>query len=320
MTTAVATHDEPILASQPQQAYVDPTGGRLVAWASGLSAAHHIARALCETSFAPQHFKNKPEEAAAAILFGDEIGLTPTQALRSIHVISGTPGLYARTMVALVMSKGHEVWTIEKTDTRVKVGGRRLGSSHVVEETWTLDRAKKAGYTKNAKYNTDPQAMLYARCAADVCRQIAPDALAGLAFSVEEIGLQDELEDDTEPKPIAKRRTAQRAPLAAVPVEEPSLDETPETPEELAAEAATGQQPDTDGAGADLITAAQMKKLHAQMNEAGYKDRDDGLRFLSLQTGREVESSKDLSVDEASSVIDFLESGGLDEPPLDVSP
>ena len=53
----------------------DPTGGRLVAWAEGLAAAHRIGSALCQTAFAPKHFAGKPEEAAAAILFGDEVGL-----------------------------------------------------------------------------------------------------------------------------------------------------------------------------------------------------------------------------------------------------
>ena len=87
----------------------DPTGGRLIAWADGLAAAHRIGSALCSTSFVPAAFRGKPEEAAAAILYGDEIGLTPTQALQSVHVISGRPGLYARAMVALLLAHGHDL-------------------------------------------------------------------------------------------------------------------------------------------------------------------------------------------------------------------
>ena len=168
----------------------DPTGGRLVAWAEGLAAAHRIGTALCQTSFVPQQFRGKPEEAAAAILYGDEIGFTPTQALQNIYVISGKPSMYARSMVALLMSHGHDVWTVEKTDAKVTVAGRRKGSTHTVEETWTTARASKAGYTNNKKYQTDPQAMLYARAASDVCRQVAPDSLAGIAYTVEEMELE----------------------------------------------------------------------------------------------------------------------------------
>ena len=53
---------------------------------------------------------------------------------------------------------------------------------------FTIERAKKAGYTsQNAKYGTDPQAMLYARAASILCRQMAPEVLKGLS-TVEEIG------------------------------------------------------------------------------------------------------------------------------------
>ena len=46
----------------------------------------------------PAHFRGKPNEAAAAILYGDEIGFTPTQALQNLYVINGKPALYARAM------------------------------------------------------------------------------------------------------------------------------------------------------------------------------------------------------------------------------
>ena len=42
----------------------DPTGGRLIAWADGLAAAHRIGSALCQTAFVPAAFRGKPEESA----------------------------------------------------------------------------------------------------------------------------------------------------------------------------------------------------------------------------------------------------------------
>ena len=266
----------------------DPTGGRLVAWAEGLAAAHRIGSALCQTSFVPTHFRGKPEEAAAAILYGDEIGFTPTQAMQNLYVISGKPAMYARSMVALVMSKGHEVWTVEKSDAKVVVAGRRRGSSHVIEETWTSGRAQKAGYTNNKKYLTDPQAMLYARAASDVCRQIAPDALAGIAYSAEEMELAEE-------QPTT---TVRRAPAKAQRAKAPEPDLEPATPEQVAEDAPA---PDVDG-----ITDAQMKMLHASFNEAGITDRDQRLAYCANLIERQVESSKDLTKAEASRVIDAL--------------
>ena len=113
-------------------------------WAANLAAAHTIGSALCTTSFAPAHFRGKPDEAAAAILYGSEVGFTPAQALQNLYVIGGKPALYARPMVAIVQAAGHEVWTAEKSDESVTVCGRRRGSEHIVTETWTLARAQRA--------------------------------------------------------------------------------------------------------------------------------------------------------------------------------
>jgi len=277
-----------------EQTFTDPTGGRLVAWAEGLAAAHRIGAALCQTSFVPQTFRGKPEEAAAAILYGDEIGFTPTQALQNIYVISGKPSMYARSMVALLMSHGHEVWTVEKTDAKVTVAGRRKGSSHTIEETWTTARAAKAGYTNNKKYQTDPQAMLYARAASDVCRQVAPDSLAGIAYSVEEMEL-----DVPAPTVRVSRTKPQPAPMP-----EPSMDAieaAPATPEP-SPEPDVEPEPETG----EAITPAQSKALHASFGEAGIKDRDARLDYCRQLIGRELSTSSDLTRAEASRVIEAL--------------
>src|SRR5664279_1074795 len=135
----------------------DPTGGRLVAWAEAAHAANQLAKALSRTSFVPAAFKGNVNDATAAILMGDELGMSPLAALRSIYVIHGAPAMYARTMVALALSHGHTVWTEKSTDTEVVVCGQRKGSQHVERSVWTTARATKAGYTSNKKYQSNGQ-------------------------------------------------------------------------------------------------------------------------------------------------------------------
>lgn len=279
-------------------ASVDPTGGRLVAWASSLSAAKQIGAALCNTSFVPATFKGKPEEAAAAILFGDEIGLSPTQSLQSVYVISGKPALYARAMVAIVLAAGHEVETVRKTPTEVSVRGRRRGSETWTTETWTLARAQKAGYASNKKYATDPEAMLYSRAAADICRQIAPDALAGIGYSVEELETEPTkvtLTRQDQPERAGKVKRAATEPVEPVEPQEPVDTETGEIVDAEVVEDAPA-----------LITDAQMRKMRALLGSIGMKDRDAVLEYVRGIVGHDVESSKALTVDEASAVIDAL--------------
>jgi len=289
----------------------DPTGGRLVAWASSLTAAHKIGAALCNTSFVPATFKGKPEEAAAAILFGDEIGLTPTQALQSVYVISGKPALYARAMVAIVLAAGHEVETMSKTDNEVSVRGRRRGSESWTIETWTTERARKAGYLNNKKYQSDPQSMLYARAASDLCRQIAPDALAGIGYSVEElegeparVTITRGAVETVKLPPKAIKRNAAPEPV------EPEFEEHVTTVDtdtgEIVDAVIVAEDGELVAASPDLITDPQMRKMRALLGNVGMKDRDVILQYVRGVVGREVESSKGLTKDEASTVIEAL--------------
>lgn len=159
----------------------------LAAWAGAMGDAMTLAKGLAGTAFVPPHFQGKPADTAVAIMKGAALGLDPVAALESIYVISGKPALYAKSMVALILARGHEVWTEEADATKVTVKGRRHGSSHVEESTWDVARVKAAGLDRNRQYAAHPEAMLYARAAADVCRRIAPDVLAGLSYGVEEL-------------------------------------------------------------------------------------------------------------------------------------
>ena len=157
--------------------------------AEAMGAAHKLATVLCNTQMVPATFRGKPDDGAAAILYGAELGLKPQQALQQVFVVHGQPAIYARTMVALLKAKGYRFETIESTDEAVTVRATSpRGESETA--TWSIDRAKKAGYTSNKKYSSDPQAMLYAKAASEVSRRIAPDVLLGIRYSAEELELE----------------------------------------------------------------------------------------------------------------------------------
>ena len=80
--------------------------------------------------------------------------------------------------------------TVEKSDRSVTVADIRRNKNEVLE-TWTV--AALTTLHQQQEYQTDPQAMLYARAASDVCRQIAADVPAAASgYSVEEMQLADE--------------------------------------------------------------------------------------------------------------------------------
>lgn len=297
-STDLTTPDDRTMDERARDMTITPPSGSgntnaLVVWAEKLAAAHRIAVALCNTSFVPAAFRGKPEEGSAAILYGDELGFSPMSSLQGLFVIGGKPSMYARQMVALLISRGHEVWTVEKDDESVTVAGRRRGSAHVVTETWTPARARKAGYTSNTKYNTDPQAMLYARAAADVCRQVAPDVLAGIAYTVEEM--------EVVPSTVVQQEYAVVKPTGTA-----------------ALRAAVGQQaeqpdPAQPAETGEAITAAQRRAMFAAFTDAGFdtdakstEGKAARLGYISNVLAREVGSTNDLTSAEASRVLDAL--------------
>lgn len=252
--------------------------------ATDLAAAHQIASAICATQFVPQHFRGKSDECAVAILYGQTIDLDPLTAVQQIYVIGGKPALYARAMVAIVLSHGHNIWTEDESEGSVTVAGQRKGSPRVERVTWTTEMARRAGYTSNKKYQTDPRSMLYARASGDIARRIAPDALLGMAYNVEELDL-DPLAAPTAPVTAA----------AFTPAQSVDVGETPAQPVE------------TTPAPVEMISPVQLREIGAAMRDLGITERVAQLAFVADAIGREITSRNDLTKDEASAVIDALE-------------
>ncbi|MDN6286086.1 MAG: hypothetical protein L0K41_03165 [Yaniella sp.] len=157
--------------------------------AKAMGNAMTIANAMCSTGMVPKQYKDKPEDGAAAILYGAELGLNAIQSLQQIMVINGKPGIETRTAVALLKKHGYEVRTVETSDESVTVEGIGPNGEHEIS-TWTMARAETAGYTSNSLYKKIPQQMLYSKAAMEVARKIAPHVLSGIAYSVEELRLE----------------------------------------------------------------------------------------------------------------------------------
>lgn len=230
----------------------------LVKQAQALDAAHKIGTALANTQMVPQAFRGKPDDAAAAILYGAELGLKPTQALQQVFVVHGQPAIYARTMVGLLKAKGYRFETVASTDDYVTVRGESP-RGEVEESTWTLDRAKKAGYTGNKKYQSDPQAMLYAKAASEVCRKLAPDVLLGIRYTAEDLELES--------KPV--RMTATRKPQQQPRSLQAALESKPQ-PEDPAEDALSQVLADIEGAASRDELTGIMQAAQSTLDDDEY--------------------------------------------------
>lgn len=138
------------------------------------------AKFITETANCPDIYRNKPNDAAAAIIRGTSLGFDPDGALEAFFVIKGKTGMYARAQIAVAEKSGCTVWEDSASDEAVTWCGTRPGSDKVESVTWTMERAKRAGYATNGRYKTNATEMLRAKCQAELARILAPGALMGL--------------------------------------------------------------------------------------------------------------------------------------------
>lgn len=344
--TSVAVRDVPELVHEGEPLRT-PTIG-LAAWAESARQAASVAVSLAKTPFVPQSLREKPQgkpDAAelarcesvtaanitAAILTGQELGLEPMAAMRSLDIIQGTPALRAVALRAIVLAAGHDMWVVEATETRAIVRGKRRGSEHVQESIWTMDRARALGIAGKDNWRKQPGVMLIARASGECARLIAADAILGIPYSSEELddGIESTMTagsststSKASARRTAQRRTAQQPAIARPPVEvandappepdfEPAGSESPrdaagpQSGAESGAASGFESQPASDAPG---ITRAQSTKLHAVFGDLAVTERPHKLRIVSALIGRPVGSSSEVTKDEATTLIDTLES------------
>lgn len=268
----------------------------LIEWAQSADAAYTLANKLCSTAFVPAQFKGKPVEAAAAMIAGAEVGLSPMASLRAFDVIQGVAAPRALTLRAIAQSQGHDFVTDEATPQRVVMRGRRRGSSEWQSVTWTIQRATQMGLTSKDQWKKQPQTMLIARATTELVRLVAADAVLGIGYSAEEV-----LDENTPTVAVVREIGAKRTVARRTKPEpdEPPLDDAPEAP----------GQDDGDEAEQDdepTVTAAQLKNIGRLMTKAEITERAHALEYVATVVGRKVGSRKELTMAEASTLIEAL--------------
>jgi hypothetical protein len=289
---------------------------QLSEWAAELNAAHALGRALADSSFLPRSLlvksNNAPKtteeianDAATVILAGKSVGLDPMQSVQNIFPVHGTPSMYARTMNALVLAQGHETRRVSADDTQVTWAARRRGDTEWQEFTWTIERARRAGYTSNKKYESDPIAMLSAKALAEACRTMFADVLLGMPYSVEELELEDlgEKPAPAKPAPPAPKANTAAARLLSAPTPAPE----PAAPlEEAPVDENTGELPAEAQDAPPRASETQIRTLVDAMNAAGHKTPRAKSAAIADKLG-EAKAPHDLTPDDADLLIQLFE-------------
>ncbi|MGW5377475.1 hypothetical protein ACWESM_18715 [Nocardia sp. NPDC003999] len=293
----------------------------LMRYAEMLARAQEFAEYICVTPMVPTIYQGKPKHATVAILHGAELGLNPLQSLQQIFTVHGMPAIYARTMVALLKSKGFRFKTVESGPTRAVITGTSRDGVETETSTWTIERADEAGYIPkidpatgvyavnkygkligNEKYITEPENMLWAKAAAEVCRRLAPDVLLGISRTVEDI--------ESEPEPV--RVQSERLSAAEVTTGPAEVKQWTPPPAETATPAESGEPappvPVEDAPPTDPpMNRVQQKKVGRLFGERGITEDAAILSAVGAFLGRDLAAPAEVTRGEAIRLLAHLE-------------
>ncbi len=152
------------------------TANTIEAYSANLQGKLQFAQMLLQTQMCPTHLKT-PQQVIAAMLYGQEIGFSPLQALQSVNVIQGRPTLDAAGIKAKILEAGGTFKTKKWTETECTLECTRGEWADTF--TFTLADAEKMGLTSKDNWKRMPKQMLYARCISTLGRNMYADVLRG---------------------------------------------------------------------------------------------------------------------------------------------
>jgi hypothetical protein len=127
------------------------------------------------------------EQVFAVMARGAEIGLPPFTACEVFHVIQGTPRIGKSGLAMLLTMNGYRLVWRQNDATAAEVCVSHPARGEFVSR-FTFEDAKRAGYTKNGKYNTEPADMLASRALSRVCSTFAAHVLGAVPLMLEDEG------------------------------------------------------------------------------------------------------------------------------------
>jgi RecT family len=122
-------------------------------------------------------------EAIFMAAVGEDLGLTPMQSIRGMHLVKGKPILAAQTIHAIVVKRRDickYLRLVESTHEKCTYETLRDGDPAPTTLTWTIQMAQRAGLLQNPTWKNHPEAMLRARCISAICRAVYPDLVLGV--------------------------------------------------------------------------------------------------------------------------------------------
>jgi hypothetical protein len=194
-----------------------------------LKEAQDLAAALCASQMVPKHYANNPNNAVGAMAHGMPLGMNAMQAMQSVAMINGMPGLYGDGLLAVCRSCPAWEWMQETVEGEVATCTAKRRGEPEVTATFSVADAKRAQlWGKAGPWTQYPTRMLAMRARAFALRNLYADVLRGMgsaeelrdipaempAVQVEPVRI-DQAEPQTKAAAILSKAKAKRQPRPA---------------------------------------------------------------------------------------------------------
>lgn len=265
-------------------------------------------------SLLPREYQNNPANVLIAVGLGQSMGLSPAESLYRITVIQGKPTAAAELIAANVRKAGHRlrVKVTENPPSATCTIIRADDPDEPTTVTRDMDWAQRMGLANKDNYKKQPSTMLSWRAISACARLACPEALYGVAYTPDEIDTGEARPSSGGMRTVMSERT-DSSPAPDVAASEPAAPPATSPADE-------GDRREQASAGEVLLNTSSKlaKAMYAAIREHGIGKEEASDLYLAV-TGREVESSKELTEDEARAVLRALDDREKDTPLIDVT-
>lgn len=284
-------------------------------WLDVVGPVAKFADYICRTEFVPKAMRGNAAAVTATMLTGRELNMGPLTSLRSLDVIEGSVQMKTKAILARIFKAGHRVEWLESSDKACEVRIERGDGLTTAQARWTMADAQRAELAGKAVWRRYPRAMLRNRALSECAELACPDVILGLEVGDEGPAMGA----SGSPEPA---RVVQVAQLPTQPQQQPQrAPQGPElTPERPVIDVANAEVVDESGTVeaepvADLVTAAQMRKIGALLGEMERLDgrklgREERRGLIAAMAGHpapdSLQSAKELTKAQASAAIERL--------------
>lgn len=211
----------------------------------------------------PATFRGNPASVAFAVEYAKALDVSPVTAIIGIHIVDGKPTASAGLISALVRRAGHKIRTwiegsiADGTAKGITTIHREDDPEFEYRSEWDLPRAVRAELMKRtadglyvaakprSAWSTYPENMLKSRSITECARDAAEDAILGVHYTPEELGVDV---DESGGPVYTVTQVPEASPTAAAtpPPEQPAGTDTTTTTAAPAAPAADDEPVDAE--------------------------------------------------------------------------